>query len=238
MLALGLLLASPASAAAVSPPAAAPCPPASRVRVLEPEQAPAPPPAAANPGDYRDRLKPTPLGWPRRHHWCVWVEPPQGSGAERVWQRLWLTAVQAALVEWQRHLPITLVEDPGRAQVRLHRLRPPLLGEGLTRRASHGRALLQLVEVERQGELGREPRVEVLISPGQRPEAMQATALHELGHAFGLWGHSDRSGDAMAAVPGPAPVLVLSERDLATLRWLQAQPALGSPAAGALPLAP
>lgn len=222
-------------AVAAHQPEAAPCPPASRVRVLEPEQVSAPPPAAANPGDYRDRIKPTPFGWPRRDHWCVWVEPLEGSEAERVWQRLWLTAVQAALVEWQRLLPITQVEDPGRAQVRLHRLRPPLLGEGMTRRASHGRALLELVEVERQGVLRREPRVEVLISPGQRLEAMQATALHELGHAFGLWGHSDRSGDAMAAVPGPAPVLVLSERDLATLRWLQAQPALGLPAASARP---
>ena len=71
--------------------------------------------------------------------------------------------------------------------------------------------------------------MEVLISPGQAPQGIQATALHELGHAFGLWGHSDRAGDAMAAQPGAKPVLELSPRDRATLRWLQGQPGLESP---------
>jgi predicted Zn-dependent protease len=50
--------------------------------------------------------------------------------------------------------------------------------------------------------------------------------LHELGHAFGLWGHSDQPSDAMAAKPGAKPILELSERDQRTLRWLQQQPGL------------
>jgi predicted Zn-dependent protease len=66
--------------------------------------------------------------------------------------------------------------------------------------------------------------VRVLISPDQRLEALQATALHELGHAFGLWGHSDQSDDAMAATPGRQPILRLSPRDRATVRWLYGQP--------------
>jgi predicted Zn-dependent protease len=69
-----------------------------------------------------------------------------------------------------------------------------------------------------------EPRVRVLISPGQRREAIQATALHELGHAFGLWGHSDDPADAMAVSPGSQPILRLSARDRATVRWLYGQP--------------
>jgi predicted Zn-dependent protease len=60
---------------------------------------------------------------------------------------------------------------------------------------------------------------------------MQATALHELGHAFGLWGHSDDPADAMAAVPGAVPVLELTPRDRATFRWLQQQPGLQLPPA-------
>jgi predicted Zn-dependent protease len=123
------------------------------------------------------------------------------------------------------------VNQPERAQVRILRRRPPLRGG----RASHGRAELRLAVVQRQEQRQLEPQVLVQISPGQRSSAIQATALHELGHAFGLWGHSDSPGDAMAAVPGPTPVLELSPRDRATFLWLQQQPGLAQPPP---PLAP
>jgi predicted Zn-dependent protease len=136
--------------------------------------------------------------------------------------------VQAALATWQGELPIQQVASPDQAQVRLWRRKPPLEG-GLDRpmRASHGRALLELRHVQRLGQWQLEPQVEVLISPGQRPEAIQATSLHELGHAFGLWGHSDQAGDVMAVSPTAQPVLSLSARDRSTLRWLLQQPGLG-----------
>jgi predicted Zn-dependent protease len=78
---------------------------------------------------------------------------------------------------------------------------------------------------ERQpGQWRLEPSVEVLLSPGQRAEALRATAVHELGHGFGLWGHSPNAADALAATPGPVPVLHPSPGDRATLEWLQRQP--------------
>ena len=178
--------------------------------------------AGGSGNDYRHQLQPTPAGWPLRSPWCVWVEPVQASGPQAIWDERWWRAVTGALRTWQQELPIVQVQDPGQAQVLVQRRRPPIQN----RRASHGRALLQLLEVQREGRWQLEQRVDVLISPGQAEPAMQATALHELGHAFGLWGHSDQAGDAMAVHAGATPVLQLSQRDRATLQWLQRQPGL------------
>ena len=178
--------------------------------------------AEAAAGDYRQRLVPTPHGWPKRQHWCVWIEPTAVSGPAASWDQLWLQAVEAALTSWAELVTIHRSESRQSAQVQILRRRPPLQ-QG---RASHGRAELALA-TNKPGDPPRiEPRVVVSISPGQRPEAIQATALHELGHAFGMWGHSDHPQDAMAAVPGATPVLRLTARDRATFMWLQQQPGL------------
>ncbi|MFZ0408155.1 MAG: hypothetical protein WAM11_08615 [Cyanobium sp.] len=207
------------------------CSPASASRPLllpaGPLLQPAGVPAAIAPAstDYRQSLSTTALGWPRLQRWCVWLEPVSAAGPAASGEQRWWQASEQALRRWQLVLPIEQVDDPAAAQIRILRRRPRRQpGPDGRLRASHGRASLQLLEVTRSGRSRPEPSVEVLISPDQRPLAIEATALHELGHAFGLWGHSERAEDAMAAVPGAAPVLELSPRDQATLRWLYAQP--------------
>ena len=203
-----------------------PCPPVEWRQPAEPPADHAPQPAPPTAPGYASQLKPSRWGWVAQKQWCIWVEPSPPTDR---WAQRWQTAVNTALSTWGEQVRLVRVSNPDDAQLRLWRRRPPLQNG----RASHGRALLQLQQVQRQGRKGfaLEPLVEVLISPGQRQAAIQATALHELGHGFGLWGHSELSSDVMGAVPGAKPALELSERDQQTLQWLFDQPS-------ALPAAP
>ena len=172
---------------------------------------------------YGSRLAISSSGFPVLPRWCVWVQPAESAEPNR-WESRWFGAVDRALDEWSAVLPIIRVNDPERAHVRVERRRPPRrrLADGW--RASNGRSLLQILEVKRQEVWRLEPQVTVMVSPELRSESQQATALHELGHAFGLWAHSLVPSDAMAPVQGASPVLKLSPRDQLTLEWMRLQP--------------
>ena len=197
-----------------------PCPPvqAQQIRIdsLRPSD-------LTNAPGYGSRLAISSSGFPVVPRWCVWVQPAERAEPNR-WERRWFGAVDRALDEWSAVLPIIRVDDPQRAHVRVERRRPPRRRLAYGWRASNGRSVLQVLEVKRQGVWRLEPLVTVMVSPDLRSESQQATALHELGHAFGLWAHSLVPSDAMAPVQGASPVLKLSPRDQLTLEWMRQQP--------------
>ena len=195
------------------------CPPQQQVRMLHvvlERQAP-----GRRPG-YASSIATTSLGPPVLKHWCVWVQPAAAIPANR-WDQRWLDQVSSALNTWSALVPITLVDSPDQANVLIHRQRPARRQIAGAWRASNGRTQLQVVDVQRQGRRRLEPLVKVMVSPGLRAEALQATALHELGHAFGLWGHSSVPTDVLAISQGERPVLVPSQRDRLTLAWVMQQ---------------
>ena len=196
------------------------CPPQQQVRTLQvalERQAP-----GQRPG-YASSIAATSLGPPVLKHWCVWVQPAAATPANR-WDQRWLDQVSSALTTWDALVPLTLVDSPDQANVLIHRQRPARRQVAGVWRASTGRTQLQVVDVQRQGRRRLEPLVKVMVSPGLRAEALQASALHELGHAFGLWGHSSVPTDVLAISQGERPVLVPSQRDRLTLAWVMQQP--------------
>ena len=196
------------------------CPPQQQVRTLQvalEQQA-----SGQRPG-YASSIATTSLGPPVLKHWCVWVQPAAATPANR-WDQRWLDQVSSALTTWGALVPLTLVDSPDQANVLIYRQRPARRQVAGVWRASNGRTQLQVVDVQRQGRRRLEPLVKVMVSPGLRAEALQATALHELGHAFGLWGHSSVPTDVLAISQGERPVLVPSERDRLTLTWVMQQP--------------
>ena len=195
------------------------CPPQQQVRTLQVALELQPP--GQRPG-YASSIATTSLGPPVLKHWCVWVQPAAATPANR-WDQRWLDQVSSALTTWRALVPLTLVDNPDQANVLIHRQRPARRQVAGVWRASNGRTQLQVVDMQRQGRRRLEPLVKVMVSPGLRAEALQATALHELGHAFGLWGHSSVPTDVLAISQGERPVLVPSQRDRLTLAWVMQQ---------------
>ena len=195
------------------------CPPQQQVRTLQVALERQPP--GQRPG-YASSIATTSLGPPVLKHWCVWVQPAAATPVNR-WDQRWLDQVSSALTTWGALVPLTLVDNPDQANVLIHRQRPARRQVAGVWRASNGRTQLQVVDVQRQGRRRLEPLVKVMVSPGLRAEALQATALHELGHAFGLWGHSSVPTDVLAISQGERPVLVPSQRDRLTLAWVMQQ---------------
>ncbi|MCC5897020.1 MAG: peptidase [Phormidium sp. BM_Day4_Bin.17] len=162
---------------------------------------------------YGDRLEETGVGA------LVWSEFPvrvylDGSPSES-----WRGAMTGVIEEWGEYLSLEMADESESADIVIWQRRPPPRRVGDDFRAAAARVSYDLYWREQQ--LGH--RFEILLSPTQGTEAAQAALRHELGHALGIWGHSDRPTDVMyySQVRHPPH---LSPRDLRTLRYLYEQP--------------
>ena len=177
---------------------------------------------AANAAGYGAQLHPSPYGWVTLPVTCLWIEPVDNASDPS--QNRWWTAVHQAVSGWSSELPVRFTTRQDDAHVVVLRRTPPRLLTSSGPKARNGMARLSFEAVERNDGPKLEPRVILLVDPGLREAMTVGTAGHELGHAFGLWGHSPNPEDQMAVSSGPEPVQRPSPQDVTTLQWLRRQP--------------
>jgi predicted Zn-dependent protease len=185
-------------------------------------------------GDYFSAIKSTPVGY------LVWStfpikvyldRPPSDDEASASNRRFrqWVVAVRQAIQEWTPYLPLTEVEDATQADIIIRRSPPPL-GTAVnpeTGKVEIARARSAQTRYEFYLSSAHPPvlshRMTIQISPGLSDLSILSATRHELGHALGIWGHSQLETDALyfSQVRNPPPI---SARDINTLKKIYQQP--------------
>ncbi|MBK4731208.1 matrixin family metalloprotease [Oxynema sp. CENA135] len=175
-------------------------------------------------GDYFSEVVPLDVGylvW-SRFPVTVYIEPLAPNLPR---SRDWNEGVGEVVAEWSAYFPLTLVGDPEGADITIWSRRPPvrLSPTGELLRARSAQTRYQIGDRPDSGRRLLAHHCEIFLSPTQTGDYLKAAARHELGHALGIWGHSDRPSDVMyfSQVSRPPGI---SPRDLNTLQQIYRQP--------------
>ncbi len=184
-------------------------------------------------GDYFDRVESTPLGY------LIWSEFPvkvyiekpnlsDDASASNIRSEQWLSAVVAAVAEWNDYLPLIEVKKSEVADIVIERSPPPLNAKVNPETGLFDIPRARTAQTRYKFYLKGDKKIVsartiVEISPDRGDRVIKAAARHELGHALGIWGHSPDSGDALyfsATSDSPS----ISVRDINTLKKVYQQP--------------
>ena len=167
--------------------------------------------------DYFQAVSPFPLGyliWSDRPV-SVFVGPSHFTDPSRI--KAWDEGTKGAIADWQQFFPLELTDKPN-ANIVIEQVRPKRTSNGRIRSAqATPRAYCLGDRLAHQ--------FTIQISPSQTSRYIKAATRHELGHALGIWGHSDNPQDVMyqSQVSDPPEI---SERDINTLKKVYEQPTL------------
>jgi predicted Zn-dependent protease len=182
--------------------------------------------------NYLDQVLPSRYGylrWPALPI-CLYIQPAEeGTTAAAQRTRLWVEAVAAAAETWSRYLALQQVSTPDRADILVQRRSPPLrrTPDGQLAPARTAEVVFHLfLEPVGNAQQMIQPQFNIDLGLHQGTSSLQQTALHELGHALGIWGHSPDPQDVMVDRQTRQTILLPSASDIATLRQLYEQPSM------------
>jgi predicted Zn-dependent protease len=137
----------------------------------------------------------------------------------------WVDRVKLGIQPWNAYLPLEIVEQPENADIKVFRVTPPLnlTPNGPRARSAEVRYQVYIKKLPNSTTSVLYPKYDISISPDLSANYIQAAALHEIGHALGIWGHSSNQTDALyiTQVRNPPPI---SPRDINTLKLVYQQP--------------